>query len=939
MKPGLVVSHYRVLEPLGAGGMGLVFKGEDTRLGRFVAIKFLTSDLENDKAALDRFQREARAASSLNHSGICTVYDIGDFTDERGVLRPFLVMELLEGQTLRERIGGRAIPVDALLDLAVQIADALDAAHARGIIHRDIKPANIFVTTRGQTKILDFGLAKSVSARPIGEMTAATASISADPAAEIVLTSPGSAIGTVAYMSPEQARGDALDVRTDLFSFGAVLYEMSTGTRPFNGATPPVIFDAIFHEVPAPPSASNSAIPQKLDEIVAKALEKDRDLRCQTAAELRADLKRLKREIDSTRVATGTAPAAGTSGANTAKMAAAKTEIAVEVPPRRSLIRILSVMTPLVALGLAAMLAYHLFSHKPHEATIINMTIAPFTTLGNVGNAIISPDGKWVAYTTNDGGDNAIWVKQTATGSSVQIVAPDPRHIGGMTFSPDGNYVEYVRDVKFAHSSLFQVPSLGGESQQLIDGVNSPATFSPDGKRVAFVRSVGGHGGDSGEARSEIVIAGIDGSGDKILAARSGNMRFQNTAPAWSPDGKVIAAAITDSYSDAWETQLETIDASTGRETVLGNHRWCAFSGLAWLPDGDHLAISAAVSGAAVNPQVWMVTYPEGKDQRVTNDLNFYQGMSITADGSTAVTLQVSNSGGLWIAPVHETEISGDAKLIETHKGEEQGTGGVTWLADGRILHTYYLGGVQKLAILSPDSQKEEDFAPRTGMYIESVHACGDGRFAVFTSGDDNGASLWYADFDGGNPRRIFHGDAIEGSVCTPDGKTIVYEDAHTEHGVLWKVSTSGGAPRQMSDEKLGWPAVSPDGKFVAAACCPDTSGMPRLGILPIEGGLITTSYSLPAGFQVSALREFSEIAWTPDGRGVTYVVRQNGVDNIWVQDVDVKAQKSNPPREVTHFTSDQIWSYAWSADGKRLVVSRGRGSSDAVLISHFHQE
>src|SRR5690348_10458917 len=294
LTPGTTLSHYRMIEKLGGGGMGVVYRAEDLSLGREVALKFLPEETAHDRIALERFEREARAAAAINHPNICTVYEVGEYDG-----RPFLAMEMLEGQTLKHRIGNKPVPLDSLMSWAIQICDGLDAAHARGIVHRDIKPPNLFITTRGQAKILDFGLAKLATA---GRQVRATIPERTETAAVDVLTTPGSAAGTPGYMSPEQARGEELDARTDLFSLGIVLYELATGKMPFEGKTSGAVMGAILHESPVPPSHINPEIPPKLEEIINKALEKDRDVRYQHAADLRSDLKRLKRDLDSSQV-------------------------------------------------------------------------------------------------------------------------------------------------------------------------------------------------------------------------------------------------------------------------------------------------------------------------------------------------------------------------------------------------------------------------------------------------------------------------------------------------------------------------------------------------------------------------------------------------------------------------------------------------------------
>ena len=478
---GQNILHYTILRPLGAGGMGVVYEAEDTKLGRRVALKFLSRDAEEDASALERFKQEARAASALNHPNICTIYAIEECDG-----RSFIAMELLEGESLSEKIQGIPLPLEKILDVGIQVTDGLDVAHRKGIVHRDIKPANIFITTRGQAKILDFGLAKLARDRHAAMETVGG---DAPTMARPQLTSPGSAVGTVAYMSPEQARGDELDGRSDLFSLGSVIYEMATGRMPFEGKTSAVIFQGILAGNPVPATQINAAIPPKLTEVIDKALEKDADLRYQSAAEMRADLKRLKRDSDASR-SSGTYAPSGTVAAAPPSSVSQTSARASSESPRASSGRVLienarqhKTRTGLITVVVAAILAaagfgvYSLWSHRDSGTMPFqNMGMEKLTSTGKVKLATVSADGQYVFNVLDDGaGRESLWMRHIATGSNKEIISGTDAKYLGITFTPDGSYLYFVRiePQRPSIGVLYKVPVLGGEPQQLVEDVDS----------------------------------------------------------------------------------------------------------------------------------------------------------------------------------------------------------------------------------------------------------------------------------------------------------------------------------------------------------------------------------------------------------------------------------------------------------------------------------
>jgi len=464
---GRIISHYRIVEKLGGGGMGVVYKAEDTKLRRFVALKFLPPEFSRDPQAVDRFQREARSASALNHPHICTIYEIDQFEGEH-----FIAMELLEGQTLKLRIEGRSLKPD---HLGIQIADALDAAHTGGIVHHDIKPANIFVTNRGHAKIMDFGLAKLMAARftPVPGTTDMPT-----VAADHNLTSPGSTVGTTAYMSPEQARGEELDARTDLFSFGVVIYEMATGRQPFPGATSAVVFNQILERAPSPPTSLNPQIPPKLEELINKTLEKDRDLRCQTAAELRGDLKRLKRDMESGRAVT---PATSAS--------VATLQPAAQLSSRRTLFTLAALVV------IAAIAGAFFFGRRTGQILLSTPPTYHQLTFrhGGIRMARFAPDARTVLY-------SAAWEETPVEIYTTHPGSPESRPFGlknaeVLAISTSGEMAVLLgsRNVEpFINSGvLARVPLGGGAPREVLEGVQW-ADWSPDGTNFAIVRDLGG---------------------------------------------------------------------------------------------------------------------------------------------------------------------------------------------------------------------------------------------------------------------------------------------------------------------------------------------------------------------------------------------------------------------------------------------------------------
>jgi serine/threonine protein kinase/sugar lactone lactonase YvrE len=924
LESGTKLGRYEIRSKIGAGGMGEVYLARDSQLDRDIALKILPAAVASDRDRMERFVREAKAAAALNHPNIAHIYEVGETEGTH-----FIAMEFIDGITLRELIHRRETDLAKLLRHLQHVAEGMAKAHAAGIVHRDLKPDNIMVTRDGHAKILDFGLAKLI------EPPQPSASDNGEVATVIMPqhSLPGTVLGTVGYMSPEQAQGrvNEIDHRSDIFSFGCVLFEAATRHKPFEGKDALDSMHKIVHG-PAPLITDlNPVAPDDLQRIVRRCLAKDPDKRYQSIKEVAIEIEEMRDELKSSS-AVHSSSRRTASGVATTNEATSQSSIAQATPlssqismPPASSTQVLSseikrhkttaVVIASVALMLivaAAFGVYKFIGSRRSPGVATRMKVSRLTTTGKVADITMSPDGKYVAYVIEDTGKRSIRLRQTATSSDVEIVPPDENNIQGLSFTPDGVYLYYLKHVQNL-GTLYQIPALGGQPKKIVVDIDSGAAVSPDGKQIAFIREA--------ERETEVMLANADGSNQQKLAQVQNNDGFfwEFAAPSWSADGKTVACGLATRDKEKTHLKLIGIDVKDGTQRPLSGQDWSVLAGIQWLPDGNLIICANPKSETEFEPiQLWLIA-PNSAPQRQTNDLNDYSSVSATASGDALVTLQNTSVANVWIAPNNDS-----TRAVQGAAASEIANG-ISWTPDGNFIYCSRAGGKFDIWTMNANGSNQKQVSSGEGAKFWP-EMTSDGRFIVFLMNRGGNTNIWRMDTDGGNLKQLTNGQDESMAGVSPDGKWVIYEKSENSLRTVWKISIDGGTPVQLTTTASYASTVSPrDGAIAYAFNDMGANMQRRVSVISPDGGAPQKTFALPP-----TAERFPRLHFAPDGRALAFLDSRGGGSNLWAIALDGTGEA----KALTDFKTEKIFDFAWSADGKQLAVIRGSWIQDAVLMT-----